>query len=473
MDGMEEIWYRQLHRAIVRHQCQMVVIDSYNEYVDNDSHNRSLFEQGSVVIVEDQLHMNIPYDQCDDSAVFLKDIRQLMDWKMFCQTFIKDESMKQKVMDYENPVVFLGAHESDYNTSAWCLLIEKRATETVTDFNRSKKEFQVTYGRQCVLEVPEGGYIMAVEEWRDGMDEIWYRHRYEQLHRAIVRHQMPHSIIYIRPRNFRLPPQVGDWLNKIILNTSAKHPAGRQLSISIYTNEIREAYRQLYERLSTPYIIFKDHVIRPKEFNFRQFVGQHVDRQLADSYCKSVSPAYPPVKVTDPDGSHRLFYLPQKLLFDAQLDSGVEQIKCNLLTVFKKYDFDKQTYCTVGGKTHINTNNPKVILKLIKTKAEFNEYQWKWLDNPFVDKHQLLNREEYRLGVDGHYYHKWSPANNTQHIGKVLSVYYEFTEFGTDRPIQVNIQSKSGNFLPQTNPFRWRKDYELDQLFQKRPFLFN
>ncbi|XP_054154972.1 uncharacterized protein LOC128953513 [Oppia nitens] len=352
--------------------------------------------------------------------------------------------MSERANKFKNPVLFLGANESDYNTIAWNLMIEnmgeKISSQPIVDPQSPQQKYLVGFERRCFLEVPEGGYIVGVEDWPDGIREIEYRHRYEQLHRAIVKHQMPERNRYTGPHSYELPPEV-KWLNKIILNINTDiitivdrltgqpihHPDRYERDIHIDIVDNTPQIRQAYSELIGQRFVESGHSIRPKEFNFSRFSGLPLDplNPAFDTIIemfKISPPAYPPVKIqTNQSGDqYRLFYLPQSIRFKRQLYDntgavtvGQDIIDLNLLTVFNKYHIHPITYKTVYNDTAIyptpadDHNFKQFKLILNNCKFKFPEYDWWWrYPNPYLDKHRLTNVENIRLGVDGHFYEK-------------------------------------------------------------------
>ncbi|XP_054155620.1 uncharacterized protein LOC128954078 [Oppia nitens] len=102
--------------------AKLVVRDSYHKNPAIEKHNQTLVEQGGVIVVEDQLEVSLMvYDL--EKSITIK-------WEDFCNNYMKTNKwIKEKVKKYKNPVLFLGANESDYNTIAWRLMIDKRGFE--------------------------------------------------------------------------------------------------------------------------------------------------------------------------------------------------------------------------------------------------------------------------------------------------------------------------------------------------------
>ncbi|XP_054155631.1 uncharacterized protein LOC128954089 [Oppia nitens] len=432
--------------------AKLTVRDSYHTDPEIEKHNQILVEQGGVVVVEDELEFSLPvYEMIEDSNV---NKPMAYSWKKFCKDYIKNESMRQRVKDYRNPVVFLGANESDYNSIAWDLIIDKRGNEK--NMGRNVKRCR----RKCFLVIPEGAYIVAVEEWAEGIDEIWQRHQYEQLHRAIVRHCNEKVHIYEKPKRFQAPED-NKMLEKILTNTwiENKTQVDRHIEIDIHdSHRVREAYEDYYKKWNidpSDRYNRKNPKVYPKEFNFYRFT-EVKDKSEWRSYCPP--PAYPPVKITNPEtNEYRLYYLPQLLSFPDK--------KCDLRTVFKKYSYDPMTYKTLSKKSiYPFGKQVSPILELRKESVVFDEYEWKPINNPCDYKHLMENRLDYRLGVDGRYYEK------TDHrIGKVQSLYYEFVDPSDDNKtaIQVNIDPKADDITRGHQPlFEKKTDDEITNLIK-------
>ena len=86
--------------------------------------------------------------------------------------------MVSKAAEISKPVVFLDAVDSKYDTLAWCLAFE--CQDTIAGIKKTWSNTRV------ILQVSSGGRFTAIEEGKEGIDEIEARIQYEMLHDSVV-----------------------------------------------------------------------------------------------------------------------------------------------------------------------------------------------------------------------------------------------------------------------------------------------
>ena len=163
-----------------------------------DGHCRSLFQQGSLVVVSDcyfRLDMEIIYERKsgeintvfrnnwnkkDDQNEILPDVYHKTlndeDREGFSQEEISLLT-KDTFSGLRKKVLFIGANDSEHNSICWKLEVEPHEIYQ-NEIDPPKYLARLT--------VPEGGRLLDVTSWEQGFQQIYSRHRYEQLHRSVV-----------------------------------------------------------------------------------------------------------------------------------------------------------------------------------------------------------------------------------------------------------------------------------------------
>ncbi|CAG2107129.1 unnamed protein product, partial [Medioppia subpectinata] len=153
--------------------ARLLVSDPHNY---GTHHNRSLVQQGGVVVVEFELKWGPP----DAVVGGTHDFKALTTEEALDCDFLvpKGGATKASLKTITHPVVFLGPTESKFETHCWGLTIA---------FDSIDGEIR------AVLSAPQNGVVTAIRKWKEGMDEVQARHRYEQLYAGVVTDKQYHQ----------------------------------------------------------------------------------------------------------------------------------------------------------------------------------------------------------------------------------------------------------------------------------------
>ena len=94
----------------------------------------------------------------------LLDQEELKEWNV-----AKYRTTKVPLVKLYHKVIFLGAVESQHNAVCWSIKIDRKDE-----------------AHHVHLEVPEGGLILDMSSWEAGFQQIYARHRYEQLYKTVL-----------------------------------------------------------------------------------------------------------------------------------------------------------------------------------------------------------------------------------------------------------------------------------------------
>ena len=280
--------------------AKLVVMDNYGPKAvpslrvnDQKHHNRSLIQQGGIVIFKGQLMVSLPIlshvsDENKHDGIHL----ELMTWKDFCEKGLdaSDPNNSQKPSLMTQPVICLGAQDSKYNSIAWKLSVEKLSSGD----------------RRIVLQVPFGARFISIGQGQNGMTELNARITYSMLHDSVVTHH---------DTQFRLPHEGG---NESIANI---------LNINDCRSYIVKQYKHILENKALPKE-FHFSTITPQLSNIGQFIKEQafplavppmypavccVDQQNHQQNCHSLPSVYFPEKDVDlcyhQDGSDTKIHL--------------------------------------------------------------------------------------------------------------------------------------------------------------------
>ena len=166
--------------------AKLVVVDHYEKQTKGAAqtmdivrdHNRTLIQQGGVVIATGELMVSMSILTLEKDPT--KDEKfdglryHLMTWQEFCQNSFDtlDATKKNQLGAIKQPVLFLGAQDSQYNSIAWNLSIEE--------------PLSLKGSRRLVLQVPYSARITAIGQGTHGLAEISLRVSYSLLHDSVV-----------------------------------------------------------------------------------------------------------------------------------------------------------------------------------------------------------------------------------------------------------------------------------------------
>ena len=160
--------------------AKLLVFDSYHAEINNRDHNRTLVQQGGLVICQGRFEIDLPVEIQDDDEPFdhfFTDVMfRTMSWEDFydsCLTKV-DKKPKPEIdpdSGLRQPVLFLGPVNSKYGAVTWEVEVRKQSGKT---------------RRKTVLYPPNHSRIIAIAEGEDALEEIRARTQYEMLHDSVV-----------------------------------------------------------------------------------------------------------------------------------------------------------------------------------------------------------------------------------------------------------------------------------------------
>ena len=162
--------------------AKLIVSDQFHDKEDHiDCYNISLIQQGGVVFVDGELEVAFPRiaknDEKTDGKGFV-----VIDWTAFVKQMrdsvgnrLNGKKLKM-LREFKNPILFLGPIDSECNSIAWNLSLER---------NKSDLKY-----RRPVLLVPERAHIVAIADGKNGRIEVLDRIYYEFLHDSVVTEHM-------------------------------------------------------------------------------------------------------------------------------------------------------------------------------------------------------------------------------------------------------------------------------------------
>ncbi|CAG2112108.1 unnamed protein product [Medioppia subpectinata] len=178
--------------------AKLVVIDEYNNSnpLVHSAHNRTLVQQGGVVIVEGALELRPPTTLAAHH----------FNWTgighnnhpLDCGHL--DVAINVGLVAH--PVLFLAPNESEYGSIAWELTL-------IRGNHRGQWYPGDPQGRRrtCLLTAPEGGRLEALLDWDEGAVELAARHSYERLYESCVQmNNDPHRVFH--EQTFQCPQDV-------------------------------------------------------------------------------------------------------------------------------------------------------------------------------------------------------------------------------------------------------------------------
>ena len=161
--------------------AKLLVFDTYHEDTDLREHNRTLVQQGGLVICRGIFEIDLPVEiQRNDESFdhFFTDVKfRRMGFQEFYDRCLKRvDGMPKSEIDPDSrllrqPVLFLGPINSKYGAVTWAVEVRKHSDKTP---------------RKTVLFTPNHSRIIAIAEGRDALEEIRARTQYEMLHDSVV-----------------------------------------------------------------------------------------------------------------------------------------------------------------------------------------------------------------------------------------------------------------------------------------------
>ena len=381
------------------------------EHEIDGKHHRSLIQQGGIFIGQGQLFFGIPdVIKIDDAPVY----HTSLDWAYFCnenlQPITKSKAKLNEISGYKQPVLFLGANDSDYNTIAWRLNIEIGTIRKGKGKGRHIRIYHL---------VPSfGARIVAIEKWDKGLQEISARIKYEILHDSVLKcdsnkttfkYELPEfetikKILFTEDRALTLKDGV------------IRTGVSQQDVLEYEPNPIQREFNICWPR-ENPEL--------KKDFLTKGSVTEQESKTKQWSRL-AVPPMYPLVHVEWEEPQH-LCYLPSN------------EFQVNSLNDYPRYSIEKED--EVEGrkrrqwiKTQLNADN---IYYIYDTGIQY-EYHYTRLEreedqNPFQHTGKTIQDTHYRLGVDGW---MWKKEKDTPIL---------INEQQTFRKIDANSGNRQGN----------------------------
>ena len=199
--------------------------------------------------------------------------RNLDDWEL-------QRDPGNRLNDFKDEVIFLGAIESEFNSACWRILIQDNDD---IDFC------------QIWLAVPNQGIIEDIAPWNSGFELIRARQQYEQPWRAVVKYQantrvpqfvVPNEPEYVIPRILGLGEGGPFWINYPYDRYRLPRLARFQLQHSIqrYMADYISSYNQVLHPINMPSLR-----------HFEQLTEWHTSA-WKDVMSPPAPPLLPPVK---------------------------------------------------------------------------------------------------------------------------------------------------------------------------------
>ena len=166
--------------------AKLVVYDSYHEDKDSPKHNRTLVQQGGLVICRGPIQIDLPVEaekKNDEYDDYYYTHLKAMGWQDFCDKYLKnvDQKPESEVRPnpgtMEQPVLFLGPINSRFGAVTWSVEVRK---DSLPDPKIADP------ARKTVLYPPNYSRIIAIADGTDGINEIKARINYEILHDSVV-----------------------------------------------------------------------------------------------------------------------------------------------------------------------------------------------------------------------------------------------------------------------------------------------
>ena len=143
-------------------------LDAAGNKISKQKHTRSLFQQGSLVVVSDcklRLAMQAYIGNIEESNQYA---HYWMD--RGTQNAILPDIYKEAdaLFKLDKKVLFIGANDSMHNSICWRLRVTRDTSKT------HQHKYLAT------LEAPEGGRLLDVANWNQGFNQIFWRHKSER-----------------------------------------------------------------------------------------------------------------------------------------------------------------------------------------------------------------------------------------------------------------------------------------------------
>ena len=262
LSGFKDNSDRRFYAFYVCAGAKLVVIDEYQASESCEHHNRTLVQQGGIVIFRGKLlnftnnvHIaRVPGGTQDSfgSDVYL--------WHDFRNKFVT-RADGSKLPDIKRTpykmIFFLGAIDSEENTISWQITVQRK-----TNVRKSKpKKLWTDYA--YVLTCPMGARFEAVVREQIGIDEIRARIKYEVLHDSVVTNhgtdfavpdtnQMVRNILNINPRSLYVVDDDPLIAQNIDLNMPLHKVFNLSKGCDITDDQIKIMRNSMKSRLAVP-----------------------------------------------------------------------------------------------------------------------------------------------------------------------------------------------------------------------------
>ena len=370
-------------------------------------HNRSFIQQGGVIHSTSALEFEIPHMNTRYLNSYNAVTRK---WEQFVDMLQKPEEYFDKkvrtandginlLKDYKNPVLFLGANYSQFNSIAWSLKVLKNRTH---------------------LCLPEGGRIIAIADGVEGMREIRARIHYEMLLDSVLTN---HDIQFAAPvepitetvtskdpksepkqtveeetkNDTKNEPKIDVSMIKRILNLEEERSFVYSLGREEYEDRNSMNFTPKFEQVES--VSRKLKTPSYPEFNFmywRKTDTNWTDEVLRDVFGQKpppMPPMYPPYR-EDLNPAIPWIYLP-----NCAINRNIDSV----------YHYMNEVYPRLSLVKDIHPKNNTYFFKgfrckLAKSTRTDGETVWTRLQDKniqFDDQTVLKDGDMYRIGVDG------------------------------------------------------------------------